>query len=166
MRRQGSLLKLFVTGLLLLPLGVGCVTATPDPKKADAPFEMVKTDEFEGVIFPRETAPSWLTSTDEPAWTPTRKDVLDLEERIEAYLREREQGDLWSSIASYKRQYVGLTRNGRRVIFANFFCHTFDDFFDWRTRLVSVDDGGDCFFHVFYEPASATFSGLQINGEA
>ena len=59
---------------------------------------------------------------------------------------------------------MGIVRNGRQVIFANFFCDTFG--VDWRRQPLMVDDGGDCFFVVEYDPATGAFSHLMINGEA
>jgi hypothetical protein len=128
-----------------------------------------KTDEFEGVIFSRANAQQVMPSSgeapdEEKFWTPGRKDVLRLEERIETYLRKAASLALASKLPKYKRQYLGITQNGRRVIFVNFFCE--DPGPGWETSLVTVMDGGDCFFRVLYDPESSGFFHLVINGEA
>jgi len=100
-------------------------------------------------------------------WMPDKNEIIKLEARIKSYLKKaaaKRSPNLWSKLATYKRQYVGVIRNGRKVIFSNFFCQSFD--MDWKTKPVVAEDGGDCFFTVLYDSASATFSALQINGEA
>ncbi len=144
--------------------------AMPAPAKPDSAFERIKTAEVEGIIIPADRAQrfigtDWTVKFSE-AWTPSQADVLALEKGIQAYLRQAapdrsERG--WSNLAEYRRQYVGVVLEKRRVIWANFFC-SFGG--DWTTQRVVVDDGGECFFTVRYDVDSATFSDLRINGEA
>jgi hypothetical protein len=172
MRRHGLPHNLFAASLIVFLSGIFSVAVCQQSAaKPDEPFEVVKTEEYEGVIIPRERAEGFMKAfsvTDEKeAWTPDRNSVLKLEERIESYLKKaaaKRSPGLWSKLAKYRRQYIGVTRSGRKVIFVNFFCDAFDA--DWKTRPVVVDDGGDCFFNLLYDPVSSTFSGLQINGDA
>ena len=172
MNRQGLLLRTFAAGLTAILMGL-CLAAAarPAPAKADEPFEVVKTGEFEGVIIPREKARDFMKvfsgMEEKETWTPGRTDVLKLEKGIESFLKKaapKGSQDLWTKIPTYKRQYIGIVRKGRKVIFINFFCDAFNS--DWKTVPVVVDDGGDCFFNVLYDPGSATFSELRINGVA
>jgi hypothetical protein len=171
MSRQGLLLKALSASLIVSLTVLCCLVVKPTLAKTDEAFEVVKTADFEGVIIPREKARDFMRAfsgmEEKDAWTPNKDDVLKLEEKIEAYLKKaaaKRSPNLWSKLAQYKRQYIGIMRNNRRVIYANFFCDSFDK--DWKTKPVMVDDGGDCFFRVIYEPVSAAFSDLQINGEA
>ena len=171
MRHQGLLLKSMVMGLIVSLVGLCGVIARPMLEKPFEGFEVVKTDEFEGVIIARERAKDFMKAysnvEEKETWTPSKEDVIKLEERIETYLKKaaaKNSPQLWSKLAPYKRQYVGITRNNRRLIFANYFCNAFD--VDWKTTAVAVLDGGDCFFTVVYDVARAAFSDLQINGEA
>lgn len=62
----------------------------------------------------------------------------------------------------YKRQYVSvLNSNGQKEVFVNFFC---DDFGtdNWRTELLQVDDGGNCFFNLKVNLATQVYT-LEIN---
>lgn len=145
--------------------------AMPAPTQTDTSPEHIKTAEFEGVIIPGSKAASFMGEYSgvefSGTWTPSRDDVLELEKRIQAYLKqtapdESESG--WSNLAKYRRQYAGVLQQGRRVIYANFFCRTHET--DWTTQRVEVDDGGACYFQVLYDPGSAAFSHLRINGEA
>ena len=169
MNRKSLLFRVLATALLVLSLG-GAMTVPVSATKEDA-YEVVKTEEFEGVIFPREQGKDFIksfTGIDEREfWTPTKADVLRMERKIEAYLKKaaaRRSPNLWSKLTSYKRQYAGVVRNGKKIIFANFFCQNLNT--DWKTTPIAVADGGDCFFNVLYDTVSASFSDLQINGEA
>ena len=91
-----------------------------------------------------------------------------MEERLAAYLQTiitPHSPDLAEKSATYKRQYIGFVRTNEQLIYANFMCDTFDES-SWKTGPLIVDDGGDCFFQVVYNPTSQTFSDLLINGNA
>jgi hypothetical protein len=173
MSRQRLLPRMFAASLVVAVAVVcgGGVVVTQTFAKADDPFEVVKTDEFEGVIVPRERAADFMKAfsgmIEKETWTPGKSEIIKLEAKIKSYLKKaaaKRSPNLWSKLATYKRQYIGIVRNGRKVIFSNFFCQSFD--MDWKTTPVAVDDGGDCFFTVLHDPGSAVFSDLRINGEA
>jgi hypothetical protein len=159
--------------LLFLACAIGLIVPSMAPTlgAADANFEIVRTEKSEGVIVPRERAADFTTGLlgrdENEFWTPSRKDVLKFEEGIGAYLKKsapRQSPNLWSKLPKYKRQYVGVVKNGRKLIYANFFCQSGNT--DWKAHPVFVLDGGDCYFNVRYEVEAGAFSDLQINGEA
>jgi hypothetical protein len=171
MSRCGLLLRTLVAGLTVVLMGLCFASAQATPAKADEPFEVVKTGEFEGVIVAREKADDFMKAfsgiEEKETWTPGRTDVLKLEKGIESFLKKaapKGSQDLWTKIPKYKRQYIGIMRKGRKVIFVNFFCDALN--MNWKAAPVVVEDGGDCFFNVLYDPASAAFSDLRINGDA
>ena len=63
---------------------------------------------------------------------------------------------------SYYRQYVGIVRDGHELIYINAFSS--DPGKDWKTHLVSICDGGIGFWGVLYDPQTAIFSELAVNG--
>jgi hypothetical protein len=74
-------------------------------------------------------------------------------------------------LSKFKRQYIGLTVRGRKVLVLNFFpdSSTFSDpkyLSDWNYRWVDVLDGGWSFWRVIYDPTTQKFSDWQCNGEA
>jgi len=172
MSRRGLPLRRLIAGLTIVLVGLClAVAAQQTPAKTEEPFEVVKTAEFEGVIIAREKASEFMKAfsgiEEKESWTPDRADVLKLEKRIESFVKKaaaKRSPNLWTKLATYKRQYIGIMRNGRKVIFANFFCEAFS--INWKAVPVAVEDGGDCFFNVLYDPASAAFSDFRINGEA
>ncbi len=46
------------------------------------------------------------------------------------------------------------------MVFASFFCETNRQ--DWTRKPIAVDDGGDCFFQLQFDPEKHAFSGLII----
>ena len=63
----------------------------------------------------------------------------------------------------YARQYLGIASAGRRLLYINCFPVGYPD---WRTHLVDVEDGGESFFHLIYDPELDKFSDLTISGQA
>jgi len=101
---------------------------------------------------------------------PSETELSAFENELASFLRgarARESDERAPGIArklrDYRRQFVGIVVDGKRQIFGNFFC-AFEGL--TVTSPVSVDDGGDCFFSVVYDPAFRSFSALSINGEA
>ena len=131
----------------------------------------VKTEKFEGAIVPAARAAEFVKSLtgDEGKghWTPGREDVFKFEARLESHLRkaaDRRSPALWKKLVDYRRQYAGIEARGRKLLYVNFVCHSFNG--EWKNHPVSVDDGGDCFFQIKYDPQTGAFTDLQINGEA
>jgi hypothetical protein len=135
----------------------------------------ITTDTMDGVIFAGENAKDAGVEFDfsEPIidyWTPTEADVAALEAGLVPFLESEIPQDHYNRrilerLDLYKRQYFGLTlQAGQPVIYANFFC--VDEFDYWLESLVFVMDGGECFFQLVYDPATAEFSRLRINGMA
>lgn len=128
------------------------------------------------VIFPEGRAEemglgSWVASAADFGgyWTPSEEDVLKLEGQLAAFLSQnstafQRQPPVWEQLENYKRQYAGVTIQGRRVIYGNFFCS--EDGMDWKEDWVFVLDGGDCYFQLQFDVESGTFSKLTVNGEA
>jgi cyclophilin family peptidyl-prolyl cis-trans isomerase len=128
---------------------------------------LVEGDDYEGVIFDAANAAGLIDA--EEYWTPDEDDVEDLEAELEGFLEEAvEDGligeDAFDDLPDYLRQYAGFVADDDRLIFANFFCDDFD--LDWQEEPVLVEDGGDCFFTLVYDPERERFSDLFVNGEA
>jgi hypothetical protein len=99
-------------------------------------------------------------------WVPTEAQAQALEGALIGYLRGQLEaaGVVTRGLARYRVQYIGIVRDGHQVIFGNFFCDVFDGA-DWRREPYIVDDGGDCFFQIEFDPAAGSFSRLMINGD-
>lgn len=126
-------------------------------------------------IFPEQQArklgvAGWVTTSGHTAdyWTPAQESVFALEDGVAVFLQENsdrfyEQGTpVWERLDEYNRQYIGIVLDEKRIVYANFFCSSYD--IDWREEFVMVLDGGDCFFQFKYDVDSDTLFDLQVNG--
>ena len=160
-----NILKLTIGILLLINLTV--CNALSDDKPLALP------EKQNWVIISKERAEemgvaSWLVEVD-GYWTPSEDDILKLEGKIAGYLSQNSsyfyrQPPVWERLDEYQRQYIGVEREGRPIIYGNYFCNSGG--VDWRQKLVFVIDGGECFFQVEYDVESGLFIKLQVNGEA
>lgn len=101
-------------------------------------------------------------------WTPSANDIYKLEEGMAEYLNQNSrnftsQPPAWERLDEYQRQYIGIERGGKQIIYGNFFCEEDDN---WRKEFVMVIDGGDCYFQVEYDVESGKFIYLAVNGES
>lgn len=141
---------------------------TPPPPTAVAPKanQPVINPEFEGVIFSQENAAGVVYGA-EAYWTPVETDILALEAQLAPYLQQNAPQDYPGpllALGEYKRQYIGFVREGKQLIFANFFCETHGQ--DWQQLFIAVEDGGPCYFEIVYDPQTGSFSELLIHGQA
>lgn len=106
-------------------------------------------------------------------WQPTAADIAALETAVTAALRERRitNDPDWSRFPQdWRRQYVGITRGGRRFVYGNAYPaeagrHASDPG-QWRREPVIVCDGGPAFFGVEYDVEAGRITRLGFNGSA
>jgi hypothetical protein len=68
-------------------------------------------------------------------------------------------------LSRFKRQYFPvINEKGEKEIWINCFCRTDNE--DWRTRLISVRDGGNCYFNLKINLTLKTYYDLMVNGDA
>lgn len=106
----------------------------------------------------------------EAGWTPTPDDIAPLEAALPAALAARRMGHVpdWGRLSDdWGRQYVGLIRGGRRLVYGNFFPRRMvdgDKESRWRVEPVEVCDGGASFFGVEYDVQAGRITHLDFNG--
>jgi len=68
-------------------------------------------------------------------------------------------------LTRYKRQYIAtINSNGEKEVWVNCFCNTWNE--NWKTNLVSVFDGGNCYFNLKINLTTEQYYELWVNGEA
>lgn len=163
-------MKLLLMWLALVALLAAC-TGTPGgndpPATAESAGMPSLTADGRGVIFTADQAEQFVFGSFFPNeiqayWTPAQADVTALETALIAYLPQAVT--LSRPLSDYYRQYAGLVLDGRREIYANYFCNAHD--IAWQIDLVEVADGGDCYFTIQYNPEAGTFSHLSVHGES
>ena len=123
------------------------------------------------VIISAAQAKNFGLPNESPFWTPTQKQISLLESLLPLFLKSNppKYDKPVSNPLDYGCQYVGVTKNGEKLIFLNAFCPSFIAETSnkyWFKQRVMVLDGGSCFFHVYFNPRTNKFSGLQYNGVA
>jgi hypothetical protein len=119
------------------------------------------------------TGPTYIVQAERPirgtaaAWTPTSGDVARAERGLRGYLRslggkvpDYGHGPLWRRLGSYGRQYVGVMRNGHRVIWINLFSvdAPFYEVGAEQQTLIKVHDCGDCNAEVYFDLERGSYS--------
>jgi len=152
-----NLLVSIVAGIFLTVNTAGC-SSTPTGTIQPDENILITTNEFEGVIF------------HDRAWVPTVEEVRTLEKQLVTYLPQQQHAfdgsktPIAERLPTYKRQYWGVLKNEKKVIFTNFFCNVLH--YDWTNQEVVVEDGGDCYFQIRYDVETGTFFDLHVNGNA
>lgn len=107
-------------------------------------------------------------------WRPTPEQIARLEEDLSWFLPQVDSLTASSGtpgrarLTSYHRQYFGLHVLGEPpVIYVNAFVT--DDYGGpdrWRREIVCVEDGGDWYWHLEYDPAGRRIRRFGFNGTA
>ncbi len=66
---------------------------------------------------------------------------------------------------NYKKQLVAVKNSkGEKVVWVNCLCRVHDH--SWKSRIYSVDDGGNCYFHFKVNLQTKAYYDLIVNGDA
>jgi hypothetical protein len=101
-------------------------------------------------------------------WQPTDADLDALEAALPEALAAAPEarGEKFEGLlANWSRQYIGIVRDGRPLIYGNYLPKEMvADIPQWRSMAVGVCDGGPQFFGVEFDPATKQITGLWFNG--
>jgi hypothetical protein len=147
-------------------------TSQPSATAAVLPTSvMIKMPEYEGVVLAvKSVSQTGMTSVGKAqldgVWVPNAGDVAAFESGLAAHMTKSVPAAskaLPAKLKSYKRQWFGVTAGSKKLIYGNFLCEAQPG---WDQAVIMVDDGGDCYFQLFYDVASREYLGLVINGNA
>ena len=95
---------------------------------------------------------------------PSRSDISELEKRLPDFLAH--QTTLNRSISQDYKQYVGIIRGGRRLVFLSAFSIPSDSppVRGWQSKPVIWGGGGDTVWRIQYDPKQKTFEEFEVNG--
>ena len=125
------------------------------------------------VLLPADQIKIWsehlATTSQVESWEPTLGDMNDAEgslDQIAALSRSEPDPDRHiDNPREYYRQYLAVSVDGKKKIYLNALC-SIDNNEDWHKHLTIVYDGGKCFWHAIYDPATQRYSDLTVNGIA
>jgi len=105
--------------------------------------------------------------------TLTQEDIVNIDSLIIACVndyndsldKDHKQWSIDLKKRNYKKQLmVVANKKGEKEVWVNCFCSTWDD--RWKTELMIVDDGGNCYFNFKINLATKKFYDLGVNGVA
>ena len=147
--------------LLVATAAAGCGT---DTRETPAPAAI----EGEGYSGIRMTPDQWAGHPEPEGalFQASEDEVAAAEKALAAELAassDPRAAEILGRLGDYMRQYIGVERDGSRLLYVNAFCE--DAGRDPKTQVVSVDDGGTCFWQALIG-TDGTVLELRINGEA
>ncbi|SRR6266568_8025636 len=97
-------------------------------------------------------------------WMPSRPDISELEKRLPDFLAHHTA--LHRSINDDYKQYVGIVRGGRRLVFLSAFSIPSDAprVRGWQSKPIIWGGGGDTVWRIQYDPQQKTFEQFEVNG--
>ena len=121
-------------------------------------------------IIPASEKMEWAFGRNYKPFTPTMDDIQAAEDILQACYNKEVTGTVnpffGRKLEDYYRQFIGGEKeNGEKIIYINCFCYAIDEYFKkWKTDLIVVDDGGNCFFNVKANLSKKEYYELMVNG--
>lgn len=121
-------------------------------------------------IVPQMEKMEWAFGRYYKPYTPTLEDVQIAEDVLSNCFTKEATGTanpfFGRKLEDYNRQFVGAEmEGGDKVIWINCFCKTESEILkNWKSEIIMVADGGNCFFHVNVNLKRKEYYGLMVNG--
>lgn len=112
-------------------------------------------------------------------WKPSADETQTALMAIQSFLERPTSTNDWSKgeikkirihLKEYRVQFVGVVRDGKKVIWCNFFPAPRkgekDSFQYWQRQAIMVDDGGFWYWQIEYDPSTGKCLKFMSNGYA
>jgi len=126
------------------------------------------------VMIPFDSSRDWLFDKTYSASTLTQNDIEKIERLMTDFINKynnklspdnKQYFSIDLTKQKYKRQYVAVTnKNGDKEVWINCLCGTRGN--DWKTSIVMVEDGGNCYFNLKINLTKDKCYDLSVNGYA
>jgi len=147
--------------LWLAALASGALAATPAPRLPAGAYVLPAAKITEMLRQCSRGAPA----PGEGSWRPDAASIIALERSLPAALRAHDRDHDWSGFPQkWARQYVGIVRNGRRIIYGNYVPGPLGTGSRAAAEVFMVCDGGPSFFGAEYDVAAGKITHLAFNG--
>ncbi|HMQ78075.1 MAG TPA: hypothetical protein PKE39_05900 [Ignavibacteria bacterium] len=152
-------------------------TVVTDPKKDNKPGNTdTKQTNFDlkpnQTIIPAAEKMEWAFGRNYKQYSPSMEDIQTAEEVLKACFTKEASGTanpfFGRKYEDYNMQFVGgELEGGDKIIWVNCFCMAESEILKkWKTEIVMVADGGNCFFNVKINLKNKEYYGLMVNGMA
>jgi hypothetical protein len=125
---------------------------------------IIPFERFGGWVFKKHYTPAILTTNDiEKIELLLSKCVTDYNNKLLSDKKEHFGIDMTKH--KFKRQYVAAVNDkGEKEVWINCFCEIGGD--NWKTSIIFVEDGGNCFFNLKVNLTNENCYDLSVNGYA
>ena len=143
-------------------------TVTPPKKSSARPIHTSRLLNDKSFLIAKQDAPNF-SYLHQPKisqyFTPTPAAIKQLQAALEGHLEAQaeQQPQLFEVLKlypQYRAQYLGVIDQGRQLIIGNHRCDKGS-----ITKVFTVKDGGACYFQITFDPKTAAFQDLFVNGE-
>ena len=143
-----------------------------DPKKDNKTGDTKPADDLKSYqsIVPVMEKMEWAFGRNYKPYTPTLQDIQTAEDVLLQCYNKEVTGTanpfFGRKLEDYNRQFVGgELEGGEKGIWINCICKTESEILKkWKTEIILVADGGNCFFHVNVNLKRKEYYGLMVNG--
>ena len=121
-------------------------------------------------IVPAREKMEWAFGRNYKPYDPTLEDIETAEEVLASCFSKESSGTAnpfsGRKLEDYNRQFAGAEiEGGDKVILINCFCKSEEKILTrWKTEIIMVADGGNCFFHVNVNLKRKEYYSLMVNG--
>lgn len=98
-------------------------------------------------------------------WKASARDVAGIEALFTRYWHAQNKPENTRALATYRRQYAGFMRGGRKMIYLNAVHVSIIRGSKWKREAYVVCDGGASYFGAIYDVSARKWSELDFNGE-
>lgn len=99
----------------------------------------------------------------EDIWQPSADQIAQLERDLGDLWRKNNNGCCRSNVDDYFRQYIGVTRAGRRFVYVNGFAESSTGGLDWRATAIVHCDGSSGTWGALYDLESGDLRMLAFD---
>jgi hypothetical protein len=149
------------TMIIVLMVLLGVATACAKQTVPNGPTTPYVFDNGKRALLPEQPA-----NMTRGSWSPTQPDAKRASDGVPNFLKSASP-KIAAKFDGYYGQLYGVTDNGDKKIRLMFFCHLDSIMVDhWTQNAFLVNDGGDCYFEVDFDPSADAYSNFRANGEA
>ncbi|MDO3627372.1 hypothetical protein [Mucilaginibacter sp. BT774] len=132
------------------------------PNIADtSKYVILKLNSIPGYIFDNSYKPAELSEGD----ITTIEKLID--KSVQKYNKRAKKYLLIKNLSGYYKQFIIVTNaTGEKEVWANCFCDVFPQNFSWKKKILSVFDGGSCFFQLKINLTTKRIYDFSVNGVA
>jgi hypothetical protein len=115
-------------------------------------------------VFDKDSKPSTLAEDDFKNLDSLLASCITAYNNSLDELRKHQRIDL-TKTRYYKQLIVVINKNGEKEVWLNCLCNTRGGD-AWRTKIIMVDDGGNCYFNLRINLTTKKYYNLMVNGLA